>query len=561
MGAGDARAQGFSLNRFEPAERGSNWFVLDHLDLRGHLRPGVGVTLDYMNQPLSVKQGSDKDTRTDVVEHVVALDVGANVVLWNRLRLGASLPILLDNVGHSTQLRGVTIAAPADEQGIGDLRFGADVRLLGAARTPFTLALGARLWAPTGSPASYTSDGRVRGGPRLSAAGQIGPFVYAANLGAVFRDPDSGVVGEVPIDHDLTYGAAAGLSLANGRVSVGPELFGSTVLGNEAFKTRTSPLEVILGGHVDITRGLRAGAGVGKGIIAGFGSPNARVVASLEWVLPFAIPIVVAPPPVVDTDGDGIPDEIDACSDVFGQKTNDTRTNGCDDRDKDGIMDPLDACPTVAGVGNDDPKKNGCPADKDDDGVFDEVDACPELAGPASTDPKMNGCPDPDRDKDGIPNDKDSCPDNAGPAHPNPQRNGCPVAFVRGAEILIKEQVSFQVGSYVIVENKGTKEVLTAVHDILVAHPEVTSVRVEGHTDNRGVATWNKRLSQARAEAVVVWLVKHGIAKSRLTSIGWGQEHPIDSNDTDEGRAANRRVEFHIEGGAAAPAAAEPAKP
>lgn len=546
-----ASAQGFSLNRFEPAERGSRWFVLDHLDLRGHLRPAVGLTLDYQYQPLALKQGADKDVRTAVVGHVVTTHAGANVVLWDRLRLGASLPILLYNEGEPATLRGRTIGAPADAQGVGDLRFGADLRLFGAADGPVTMALGGRLWIPTGSPASYTGDGFVRGGPRASIAGKIALFVYAANAGVTFRDPRSGVVGEVPIDHDLVYAASVGLALAGGRVTVGPELYGSTVLGDEAFKTRTSPLEAVLGAHGEIAHGLRAGIGAGKGIVAGFGSPEVRLLASLEWAMPYQKPVLYMPPPIADNDGDGVPDEADACPDAFGARTNDPRTNGCDDRDRDTIFDPFDACPDAAGVPHDDPKKNGCPSDKDEDGIVDAVDACVDVKGIPSDDPKQNGCPDPDRDQDGIPNDADACPDNAGPAHENPARNGCPVAFIRGGEILIKEQVNFQVGSFVLVESKGTLEALRAVKDILDAHPEITKVRVEGHTDNRGNAAWNKKLSDARAAAVVGWLKRHGIAKSRLSSVGWGQERPLDSNDTEQGRAINRRVEFHIESSAA----------
>ncbi|MFO0739482.1 MAG: OmpA family protein [Labilithrix sp.] len=560
----EAAAQGFALNRFEPAERGSQWFVLDHLDLRGHLRPAVGLGLDYQYQPIAIKQGADKDVTTAVVGHVVTTHAGANVVLWNRLRVGASLPILFYNEGEPGRLRGQTIQAPADRQGVGDLRFGADARLFGTSAGPITMAFGGRFWVPTGSPASYTGDGFVRGGPRLSAAGKVGLLVYGANIGAMFRDPKSGVVGEVPIDHDLVYGVSAGLSLVNGRVTVGPELYGSTVLGNEAFKTRTSPLEAILGGHGEITHGLRGGIGVGKGLVAGFGSPEVRVLASLEWAMPYREPVVVAPPPIADNDGDGIADEVDACPEIPGVKTSDKRTNGCDDRDKDSIFDPLDACPDTPGVPHETPAKNGCPADKDDDGILDEVDACIDVKGIPSDDPKLHGCPDPDRDKDGIPNDQDSCPDNAGPAHKTPARNGCPVAFIRGQEILIKEQVNFQIGSYLLLENKGTLEVLNAVKEILTAHPEITKLRVEGHTDNRGQAAWNKKLSDARAISVVNWLVrKGGIDKKRLTSVGWGQERPLDSNDSDEGRAINRRVEFHIEGGApeAAPAVELPADP
>jgi outer membrane protein OmpA-like peptidoglycan-associated protein len=71
-------------------------------------------------------------------------------------------------------------------------------------------------------------------------------------------------------------------------------------------------------------------------------------------------------------------------------------------------------------------------------------------------------------------------------------------------------------------------------------------VRVEGHTDATGNPAYNKELSQRRAEAVTAWLEQHGVEKHRLHSVGMGQERPIDTNATEEGRRNNRRVEFHI---------------
>ncbi|HXK20400.1 MAG TPA: OmpA family protein, partial [Polyangiaceae bacterium] len=108
------------------------------------------------------------------------------------------------------------------------------------------------------------------------------------------------------------------------------------------------------------------------------------------------------------------------------------------------------------------------------------------------------------------------------------------------------EQVQFAYNSAQIL--KASDFILAAVAKILSENPQIKGVRVEGHTDNKGGDAFNKRLSQKRAESVSAWLAKHGIDKSRLSASGFGKERPIDSNDTDEGRANNRRVEFHIEG-------------
>ena len=78
-------------------------------------------------------------------------------------------------------------------------------------------------------------------------------------------------------------------------------------------------------------------------------------------------------------------------------------------------------------------------------------------------------------------------------------------------------------------------------------HPEIKTVRVEGHTDNVGSAAYNKKLSQQRAEAVVKWLSSHGIAAERLKAVGLGKDRELVPNTSDLNRALNRRVEFHIE--------------
>jgi outer membrane protein OmpA-like peptidoglycan-associated protein len=240
---------------------------------------------------------------------------------------------------------------------------------------------------------------------------------------------------------------------------------------------------------------------------------------------------------------------------VPGVASDDPKKNGCPpDRDGDGITDDKDACPDTPGVASDDPKKNGCPPDRDNDGIVDSEDACPDVAGVRDPDPKKNGCP-ADRDGDGIPDNVDACPDAPGPADPDPKKNGCPLARIENGEVKILQQVKFKTNSAEIL--RESDPIMIAVATILKEHPELKKVRIEGHTDNKGPAAYNKNLSQKRAESVMKWLTTYGIEKKRLTAKGWGMEKPIDTNDTDEGRQNNRRVEFHIEG-SVAPGGAAP---
>lgn len=114
---------------------------------------------------------------------------------------------------------------------------------------------------------------------------------------------------------------------------------------------------------------------------------------------------------IMDSDGDGVADNLDLCPEVVGLKD----LNGCPDSDGDGIADYQDKCPDVAGV----KALAGCP-DTDGDGITDAEDKCPDVAGLAEN----NGCPNADRDNDGIPDSADKCPDMAGPA----DNGGCPQA-------------------------------------------------------------------------------------------------------------------------------------
>lgn len=88
--------------------------------------------------------------------------------------------------------------------------------------------------------------------------------------------------------------------------------------------------------------------------------------------------------------------------------------------------------------------------------------------------------------------------------------------------------------------------ILDAVISILKEHPELTKVEVAGHTDSKGSDLYNLRLSQKRANAVLQYLTQNGVAPERLTAKGYGESQPKDTNETDLGRARNRRVEFTI---------------
>jgi len=541
------KAEGFALNRYEPSDRGSDWFANESLDLRGHLRGAAGLVLDYGHKPLVIYD-LDGDERSTIVENQLFGHVGGAIVLSDMIRVGLDLPVALWQSGDGGSTATQTFES-SNATTLGDARLSGNVRLLGQYREPFTLAAGLWLHVPTGSRDAFTGDGNVRVHPQLMAAGDVGMFTYAARAGVNVRGNSDDFAGS-PTGTEVAFAGAAGVRLLEGKITLGPEFFGSTVVtdADAFFKRRTSPFEVVFGGHFQAAKQVKVGVGVGPGMTRAFGTPQLRMLAGVEWVEP--APEKKAPPPPADRDGDGIYDREDACPDVPGVRTDDPKTNGCpppSDRDKDTIIDPEDACPDVPGVRTDDPKTNGCPppSDRDKDTIIDPEDACPDEPGVKTDDPKTNGCPAPkDTDGDGILDPVDACPDVAGPANDDPKKHGCPVARVEKGQIRILEQVQFAYNSDRIL--KASDYILEAVKKVLEEHAQIKQVEVQGHTDNKGGDQFNLGLSKRRAASVMKWLTSRGIDKKRLKSQGFGKKQPIDTNDTEEGRANNRRVEFHI---------------
>jgi OmpA-OmpF porin, OOP family len=532
-----AQTRGFFIDRFDVAERGSDWFVGDSLDLRGPVRPALGFVLDYAHKPLVLYNEQGKPRAVLISDQLFA-HLGASLVLADRLRLAVNVPLALVSRGESVRYLDTTLAAQSGTT-LGDLRFAADLRLFGEYLGPITMAIGAQLYVPTGKRSAFTGDGKVRVTPHLLLAGEASILAYSARVALNYRAQDDVLTG-VPTGTEVQFAVTAGLYVAQHQVLLGPELSGSTVVEHGgAFKKETTPFELLFGAHYR-PRNFRLGLGVGPGLSRGLGTPDVRVVGMFEW----------APSYDTDRDGDGIIDDLDACPDVPGVRNADPKKNGCPlppDRDGDGFDDAHDACPDVPGVASDDPTKNGCPlpSDRDHDGIIDREDDCPDQAGVPSDIPGRNGCPLPnDSDGDGIVDTQDACPTVPGPADPDPTKNGCPKARIEHNQIVITERVEFETGSAKLL-NSSTG-ILIAVLNVLQEHGELSKVLVEGHTDNVGGAKYNKGLSERRAASVVAWLVEHGIQKQRLLDAGFGLERPLDSNDSAAGRQRNRRVEFHI---------------
>ena len=202
------------------------------------------------------------------------------------------------------------------------------------------------------------------------------------------------------------------------------------------------------------------------------------------------------------------------------------------DSDGDGVNDNNDACPnTPAGVEVD---SKGCPRDDDGDGVANYNDQCPGTPRGVAVDNR--GCP-LDDDKDGVANNMDQCPGT--PQGVKVDSKGCPED---GETLLVLHDINFAFDSSAL--DPASREVLDQAAQVIKS--QNVRLNIIGHTDSTGPAAYNQSLSERRAEAVRAYLLADGVDADLLTTSGKGEDAPVASNDTREGRAQNRRVEFVV---------------
>ncbi|AUC81414.1 OmpA family protein [Lacinutrix sp. Bg11-31] len=205
------------------------------------------------------------------------------------------------------------------------------------------------------------------------------------------------------------------------------------------------------------------------------------------------------------------------------------------DRDGDTIPNEFDLCPDTFGLVS----LGGCP-DTDGDGVTDKDDLCPEVKGLI----EFGGCP--DTDGDGFPDNKDNCPEVKG------TDNGCPAKVVEPTPVVTvipavvgQRKVYFNYDSSKLDEN--AKSILDDIAENIMADKSNFSISIQGHADSRGSDNYNYNLSVVRAQAIKDYLTSKNITNSLISISGKGETQPIAPNNTEAGRAANRRVELTID--------------
>ncbi len=253
-----------------------------------------------------------------------------------------------------------------------------------------------------------------------------------------------------------------------------------------------------------------------------------------------------------DNDNDGIPDSRDKCPNDPEDKDNFEDDDGCPDRDNDGdgIEDVNDKCPMEPEDKDNFKDDDGCPDyDNDGDGVLDSLDKCPTLPEDIDMFEDEDGCPEYDNDKDGIADTVDNCIMEPETFNSYKDDDGCPDTLIKPTAKETKvlntklRAINFKTNSAELLP--VSFNALDFVANFLTQYPDLR-YEIQGHTDDQGSDDYNLVLSAARAGTVRAYLLSKGTPEDHILAIGYGETMPVADNKTAAGRALNRRVEFKI---------------
>jgi uncharacterized repeat protein (TIGR01451 family) len=541
--------------QFKPAPGQSDVLGLHGAGVPGHLRWRAGLFINYADDPLLIINPATNARITRLVDQQLGFDLIGAIGLGERFEVGFTLPIVLQQNVLGITPTGVRESAWGG--GFGDLRLIPKVQLLKG--EDLRLALVVPVVLPTAGASQFRGQAGFGVQPRLTADYAFdGGVRLLANVGINFRQREELL--NLSVGNELSFGAGTAIpfSIKDHRFTGLVSLAGAAGLGATGGTQREEvPLELQGALQYRITPRLLATLGLGKGIIRGYGMPEFRVLGGIAWTEedepqekkePAPLPIEK----VIDSDGDGFVDGQDKCPSEAEDKDGFQDEDGCPDpdNDQDGIPDAQDKCPNEAEDKDGFQDEDGCPdPDNDQDALTDGQDKCPVKPEDKDGFQDEDGCPEPDNDRDGIPDGEDKCPVDAEVINGVDDEDGCPdqgksKVEVKAGKILILEKVYFATNKDVVLERSFP--LLQQVALVLRANPQLTKVRIEGHTDSQGDDAFNLDLSQRRANSVMRILVERGIAAERLEAVGYGETKPVDTNKTAAGRENNRRVEFTI---------------
>ncbi|ACY18256.1 OmpA family protein [Haliangium ochraceum] len=485
-----------------------------------------------------------RDNGTPLIERRIAGHLIASLGIFDWLQLGLEVPIIAAQSQDLASLAGAS-SEPQSGFGVGDVRIVPKFGLLRAAQHGVDLALLPAFTLATGTFDNvFIGESDATFAPELALSRAFGGVRVAVNAG--MRRRTQGRIGSLVFNDELFARAGVGVRLdelggpaleLDATVSLATQL--DEPFGNQV----TDHTEALGAVAYQVSPAWRVFAGGGGGFARSVGTPELRLFLGVRLLIDdtderkrdisaAAEASVASSEAMVDVDGDLVADADDACPDEAEDPDGFEDEDGCPDRDNDGdgTPDDTDACPTQQGP----LKRDGCPVpDGDGDGIDDERDACPAIAGVESG----AGCP--DGDGDSVRDRLDNCPNEAG------ERDyyGCQTAqrvALSEDSVLLAAPVPFRGGAL----RERSLPVLDELAAVLTAHPELR-VRIEVHVAERRDAAANQRLSEQRAAAVRAYLLRRGLDEERVEGAGMG-ESALRGDTEAAARGDKARVDVRI---------------
>ena len=538
------------LQQFRPAAGPTDYLNVYSAAVAPHLEFDFGGYIDLADDPLTVP--SFNAQFNPIVESQTTLSLFASLGLWDMFEVSLLIPatVLQSSGDLEPVLDGPAPGEKIPSWGINDPRLSVKYGLLDMLQDPLGLGFVLSGWLPIGLNDRFVADQSFALEALTTAEVWIVRGVrVAANVGYRYRHKPV-TIRDSKISDQIRWGLATNIPLFIKTLDAIVEFDGGIGIakkepGFEGIRPGEVPAEIKGALRWRIHEDWSVTGGVGGAMNReAVGTPDVRVFLGLSghWVSGGQWGF--------DYDGDGIYGIHDKCPNDPEDFDGFQDLDGCPDpdNDNDGVPDEFDKCdntPEGVPVGPD-----GCPDnDLDGDGIPNHLDQCPEDPEDIDGFEDADGCPDPDNDGDGIPDAADNCPNEPETFNDFLDDDGCPddpndKVHISRDRIIITEQVHFETAKATI--KRQSYDILNAVVEVMNANPQILKIRIEGHTDSRGAEDYNLQLSDDRAASVMKYLTDNGVAANRLEAVGYGLSRPIKDNETAEGRAANRRVEFTI---------------
>lgn len=574
----DAGKPDLSSQVFRPSLDGDRMLWANESMMRANGSTTAKAALHYAWKPFVTRD--DAGTADRIVSDLFQ----ASVMLGHTrgpVRLGVDVPLYIRAMGSG-----------GTGTGLGDITPDLKVRLRDGSQGGVGLGLVGRLPLPTTTIDAPVGNRNLGYEVEGIVDGEVGKTLLVANLG--LRGIPTVDLGDSKWDDALALRLGASHAITE---KTGLSVEGQGLLGLTGPAALTTPVELMAAGYSRLSNDLVLRLGLGAGLTRAVGSPGARALVGIGYEPG------VSGNAAKDTDGDGVVDRKDDCPDTAEDVDMYLDDDGCPDPTKvtvklvDGAGNPVDSSVIVAGKSVMSGGSVELPSGMADikgkitgykpvsqqatipGGELHEIVVSLEdavVTGPLmvkAVDADGNPVPDAtftlkgDTEESGPAGQTVQVPVGdyklvaQAPGY-RPAKRKVTVAqgetvevelemspakvVIEGERIDLRDSVYFNTGKDSI--KPVSFGLLDEVVETLLDHPELTKIRIEGHTDSRGSASSNLALSKRRAASVMRYLIDKGVEAERLESEGFGETKPLKQGNNEAAWSANRRVDFFVVG-------------